>query len=193
MTLTPRPDRPSDGGLVVSRAQVAAADVAPDAEAAREQVLRFIDAHGDSLHRSCAPGHLTGSALVVDTEGRVVILHHRKLDIWVQPGGHADGVADLAAVALAEASEETGIEGLVVLEPAVDIDIHEVRPPGEQPHLHHDVRFVVLAPEGAELAGNHESKDIRWLSPGDLDTVPVDDSVRRLVGHGLARLAAGRS
>jgi 8-oxo-dGTP pyrophosphatase MutT (NUDIX family) len=157
----------------------------------RDEVLDFVDAHPDALDRACEPGHLTGSAFVYDpTRQRFLLLHHTKLRKWLQPGGHADGDANLAAVALREATEETGIAGLRVAVPPIDIDIHLVAPPKEAPHLHHDVRFLVLAPVGAVEAGNHESTELRWCELADLDDLGCDESVRRLVLAGLDAAAS---
>ena len=155
----------------------------------RADVLAFVAAHADAALRSCPPGHLTGSALVVDASGtRTLLMLHRKLGRWFQPGGHADGDTNLAAVALKEATEETGIAGLRVVLPAVDLDVHRVEPPAEDPHLHLDLRFVVVAPRGAEEVGNHESLALRWVDEVGLDALdpPVDESTRRLVRRGLA-------
>lgn len=155
----------------------------------RLEVLAFVDQHADATHRSCAPGHLTGSALVVDASGRrTLLMLHRKLGRWFQPGGHADGDANLAAVARREATEETGIDDLRVVLPAIDLDVHRVEPPGEDPHLHLDLRFLVVAPPGAEEAGNHESLALRWVDEAGLDDLspPIDESTRRLVRRGLA-------
>lgn len=139
------------------------------------------------LDRTERPGHLTGSALVVHVDlERTLVLFHTKLQIWVQPGGHADGDANLPAVALREAAEETGITGLRVWPVAVDLDIHEVRPPREDAHFHHDVRFVVLAPEGAEIDANHESEAQRWVKPSELPSLGVDAGLQRLAANGLA-------
>jgi 8-oxo-dGTP pyrophosphatase MutT (NUDIX family) len=162
--------------------------------AVRDRVLAFVAEHPDALLRTCTEGHLTGSALVVDpADGRFVVLHHRKLGRWLQPGGHADGDDDLAAVALREATEETGLEGLVVHHPAVDLDVHEVRPPGEAPHLHLDLRFVVEAPPGSARLGpppgNDESHEVRWVTAADLDALDADASLRRLVARAERRLA----
>ncbi|HEX7096518.1 MAG TPA: NUDIX hydrolase [Acidimicrobiales bacterium] len=155
----------------------------------RQRILAFVDAHPDALLRSCAPGHLTGSALVVDPATRdVLVLHHAKLRRWLQPGGHADGDANLAAVALREATEETGIDGLRVVVPAVDLDVHLVDPPGEAPHHHYDVRFLVLAPPGATAVGNHESTALRWVAAGDLDELGCDPGMHRLATAGLRAL-----
>lgn len=137
--------------------------------AARDRVVEFCSAHDDALHRSCLAGHLTGSAIVVDAErDQTLLLHHAKLDRWLQPGGHADGDGNLAAVALREATEETGIADLQVVVPALDIDIHTIPARGDEPeHLHLDVRFLVLAPDDAEVSHNHESLSARWADVDD--------------------------
>lgn len=161
---------------------------------------RIIDAirdHRDIADRGFRPGHLTGSALVVDHRAeRSLLMLHAKLGRWFQPGGHADGNTNLAAVALREAEEETGIADLAIHLPAIDVDIHEVRPPAEDPHLHLDVRFLVIAPPGAAEIGNEESLALRWVTEGELDDLQpeTDASTRRLVHRGLsiARSLAAR-
>jgi len=107
----------------------------------------------------------------------------------LQPGGHADGDDDLGRVALREAQEETGIEGLELIRGAIDLDVHEVDPPKEDAHLHLDVRYLVLAPRGATPHPNHESQDIRWVELEALNTLGCDDGLQRLAvaGLGLAR------
>ncbi|CAN5702408.1 hypothetical protein BH24ACT3_BH24ACT3_17030 [soil metagenome] len=116
----------------------------------------------------------------------ILLLLHTKLRRWFQPGGHADGEANLARVAFDEATEETGIEGLALAVPAIDLDVHLVPLPGEDPHLHLDVRYLAIAPAGAQAPGNHESLDQRWVGPDGLRTLGVDDGTERLVRRGLA-------
>ena len=147
----------------------------------------LLDTRPDPLERHERPGHFTGSALVVHADlERTLVLFHTKLQIWVQPGGHADGNANLAGVALREATEETGIEGLKVRPVAVDLDIHEVDPPNEDPHLHYDVRFVVQAPADAVVDANHESQEQRWVRPEELTALGADAGLQRLVVAGLS-------
>lgn len=156
----------------------------------RDRILALLADHDDALVRACRPGHLTGSALVVDpADRRILLMFHTKLQRWLQPGGHADGDGDLARVALREATEETGIEGLRVCEPPVDLDVHIVDPPAEDAHEHHDVRFLVLSPPGSVPVGNHESQGLEWVDRSDLDSLGVDTGLLRLTDSALARLA----
>ena len=173
----------------VSRRRLLDARLEGDRAAERDRVLDLLDVHGVSLaDRTTAPGHLTGSALVVDAAGeRVVVLLHTKLRRWLQPGGHADGDHELAGVALKEATEETGIEGLRVLVPAVDHDVHEVDHGDDLGlHLHLDLRFVVVAPEDARIRGNHESLDLRWVDLDELVELADEEGLVRLARAGLA-------
>ena len=160
----------------------------PEQSAARDRILAFIAAHDDALHRSCAEGHLTGSAMVVDARrSRALLMHHTKLRMWLEMGGHADGEGDLAAVALREAVEESGITGLRLEPGPADLDVHRVQPPGEPAHLHLDVRYVAVAPPGAVVQGNHESLELRWFTLAEIEATIHDESTLRLARLGLSR------
>jgi len=128
-------------------------------------------------------GHFTGSAWLVSADGaRVLLMHHRKLDRWLQPGGHADGDADLAAVALREAEEETGLRDLHVESGIFDIDAHRIPARGDVPeHTHYDVRYVIRT-HGSEVPqGNAESLALAWVDIAALRDDPViDPSIRRM-------------
>ena len=149
----------------------------------RERMLAFVDAHpADAHRREQQAGHLTAAALVVDAaHERALLTHHKKLGLWLQLGGHCDGDANLAGVALREASEESGIAGLTILPEPIDLDVHPIPArPGEPEHLHLDTRFLVLAPAGAREVKNAESHGLGWFTPQDLAGLDVDGSVRRL-------------
>ena len=178
----------------------AALAFADDLAVAREMLVEFdnelgdryralIDGHPDACLRTCRPGHLTGSALVVDSTGaNTLLLLHAKLGRWLQPGGHADGDANLAAVALREATEETGIEDLLIWAQPIHLDIHEVDPPGEDAHLHYDVRFLVRAPADARPQGNHESRGLRWMPLDGLADFGCDPGLVHLAQLGAEAL-----
>jgi len=159
----------------------------------RVQILRFLDAHPDALVRTCLEGHLTASAAVVDRErGAALLVLHRKLQRWLQPGGHADGDEDLARVARRECVEETGIDGLEVFGTAIDTDVHEIPARADEPaHLHLDVRFLVFAPAGSEPVLNDEVDAFAWVTAGELDdeTLALDDSTKRLLRAAFAACA----
>lgn len=142
--------------------------------------------------RENAFGHFTGSALVVSADGgRTLLTHHRKLGLWLQPGGHADGDRDLRRVALREAEEETGLTGLTV-EPAIfDLDRHRIPArPGEPEHWHYDVRFLVRAGADERFTVTPESRALRWWP---IETVAAadefDPSLRRMARRWLSRTA----
>jgi 8-oxo-dGTP pyrophosphatase MutT (NUDIX family) len=162
-----------------------------------DAVTAFVRAHPDCFERSCLPGHVTGSAWIVSPDRRAVLLtHHRKLGRWLQVGGHADGDPDPFRVARREAEEESGLSALAVPPEAsglpLDVDVHEIPPRGTEPaHLHHDVRFLLVAAPGQTIRPSDESHEVRWV-PCErlLDLVDEESIVRmhrraeRLLGGG---------
>ncbi len=137
----------------------------------------------DPFARDHLPGHFTGSAWLVSADGeRVLLTHHRKLGLWLQLGGHADGDTDLARVALREAEEETGLRDLVVDSAVFDLDRHAIPARGNEPeHWHYDVRFVVRARGSEDFVVNEESNALAWREIADVATDPhADESMRRM-------------
>ena len=147
------------------------------------QFAAFAGRRADCCERTCLEGHFTGSAWLVSADGeRALLLHHRKLDRWLQPGGHADGDGDLAAVALREAQEETGLPGLRIEPEVFDLDRHRIPARGAEPeHWHYDVRFVVRAGGNEAFVVSEESHALAWRSIAEIANDPtMDESVRRL-------------
>jgi 8-oxo-dGTP pyrophosphatase MutT (NUDIX family) len=154
-------------------------------ESCRQQMLELLDTRSDCFRRDAFPAHFTGSALVVSADGSKVLLnHHRKLDRWLQFGGHCDGEENVLSVARREALEESGIDGLIVASVRpFDLDIHEIPLHGHEPvHFHYDVRYVLIAPEAADTRTSAESKELRWFTYGELKDWDLDPGLRRLVG-----------
>ncbi|MBB0231964.1 NUDIX hydrolase [Streptomyces calidiresistens] len=162
---------------------------APDGEqeALRLAYLEHLGTHPDAMRRACAAGHLTAGALVVNPTGdRVLLTLHRKLRMWLQTGGHCEpGDTGLAAAALREATEESGIPDLRLLPDPVRLDRH--RTPCA-PHL--DVQYLAVAPPDAPAVCGEESLDVRWFHHTEVAGV-ADASVVALMEAGRRRLAGG--
>jgi 8-oxo-dGTP pyrophosphatase MutT (NUDIX family) len=159
----------------------------------RESIIGFVLRHPDPFDRGITEGHLTGSAIVVSADGaQVLLLHHRKLNRWLQPGGHADrGESTGEEVALREAREETGVEGLS-LHPAaprpLDVDVHDIPARGEEPaHEHLDLRYLVSAPSNAGLSPRMEElQALRWVGWGEVESLGPDRGLRRALAKARA-------
>jgi 8-oxo-dGTP pyrophosphatase MutT (NUDIX family) len=153
-------------------------------------ILSFVTAHPDPFDRRIPEAHLTASAFILSTDGtQVLLLHHRKLDRWLQPGGHAEaGESDGEAIALREAEEETGIAGLRLHPEAprpMDVDVHSIPARGSEPaHLHLDLRYAVIAAKDAALLRSaKEANALRWFGWDEIEGLGLDAGLRR----GLAK------
>jgi 8-oxo-dGTP pyrophosphatase MutT (NUDIX family) len=163
----------------------------PEHAAVADGFVRLLDEGGDDpFQRSRLAGHFTGSAWLVSADGRRVLLtHHRKLDRWLQLGGHADGDRDLAAVALREAEEESGLPGLRLESHALfDLDRHWIPARGQVPgHWHYDARYVVRAGTDERFKVGEEALDLAWRDIAAIAAdAQADESLRRMALRWLA-------
>ena len=171
------------------------------------RVRALVAARPECFLRRCLPGHVTGSAWILSPDRRRFLLtHHRKLDRWLQLGGHADGESDVAAVALREAEEESGLGPFALLTVGppgtpplpLDLDVHAIPArAGEPAHEHHDLRFALVAARD-DVRLSDESHALRWFELAELETVlpalGADASLVRLGRKAralVARLAGG--
>ena len=164
-----------------------------------EVLLKQVEEEDRELtNRKNMVGHLTGSALVVDDQNRVLLIKHNMLKRWLQPGGHLDFEEWPADGSLRELVEETGItvdghglklhrlhgkfgEGL-----PIDVDSHKIPEnpgKGEGPHLHHDFQYVYELSEGAHKLNLQEEEvsQFRWL--------PLEELLSGAYGVRLQRVA----
>lgn len=150
--------------------------------------------NSDCFDRSCLPGHITGSAVVVNkTFTKTVLTHHKKLNKWLQLGGHSDGDNFPQRVSLREAIEESGIQEVSLVSPVtmqivsieralpIDFDIHDIPARKDEPaHFHFDVRFIIVA-ENESLTISDESNDLKWFGLDEVKSVTSETSTLRQV------------
>lgn len=162
----------------------------PGESAVVERFISFVKRYPDCFERNLECGHITGSAWVVNAEGNQVLLtHHRKLNIWVQLGGHADGEAAIDQVALREAEEESGLNDLIIEPGIFDLDIHRIpQRKGDPEHDHYDVRFVVRHEGDSPFVVSDESHDLAWIDIHDIEKVTQEESMIRMQRKWLERI-----
>ncbi len=161
----------------------------------RVKMMQFVLSHAHNWWmRATAEGHVTGSAWILNQANtHALLLHHQKLNRWVQPGGHLDATdASPAAGALREAIEETGITHLHLASEALfDIDIHAIpartgKMDVEPAHLHYDVRYLIIASDH-RVTISEESLDAKWMSLEELVPPSYERSIARMAEKSLRK------
>ena len=179
------------------------ADRFPQDRERTDAFRRFVESHPDCFERSCLEGHVTGSAWIVSPDGeQAMLVRHRKLGAWLQPGGHADGETDPAAVARREAAEETGLEGLTLVdwwrdgssEPQpFDVDVHVIPARGAEPeHLHLDVRYLLVGDPGEPIRVSVESDEVKWVPRREIAALNREESLLRMAERAVPLCARAR-
>ncbi len=150
------------------------------------KMMQFLVENPLAYHRENMAGHITASAWIADNSfDKILMLHHAKLNKWLQPGGHADGKENLIDVVKSEVLEETGLT--LQHEPTLfDIDIHIIPERGQVPeHLHYDVRFLVLVPKDSAILRNEESNALAWFPVAEVSGLNAESSIVRMVDRTL--------
>lgn len=153
-------------------------DPADIAECAyKTTILSFLDQYPNAFERSLEIGHITASAWLVNKDNtKVLLTHHRKLDMWVQLGGHCDGNSDALAVAIQEAQEESGIMGIKPVKLGIfDIDVHVIpETKKEKSHYHYDIRFLLQVTSDENFVVSDESHGLAWIDK-NRDSLPTNE------------------
>lgn len=161
-----------------------------------ERIVTFLQHTPRPFHRETLEGHITGSAIVVDpTFDQLLLLHHRQLDRWLQPGGHCDGNSNPLAVAMTEVWEETGLTAVIpVCETIFDIDVHRIPEKANvAAHWHYDIRYLFATNDRNPLQkSEREAIDLKWFPLSQLYQINPDESLRRVKAK-LQILSASRS
>jgi len=155
----------------------------PEETTVVDEFRSLLSSRAGCYERDCFhPGHVTGSAWLVDDSGQYVLLtHHRKLDAWLQLGGHSDGDPDTAAVAKREAEEESGLAVELITRDILDIDVHEIPARKADPaHFHFDVRFALVSHSGRDYVVSDESHDLAWVELERLPQFTTETSILRM-------------
>lgn len=151
-----------------------------------QRTRHFVSQHINCFDRSLKPGHVTGSAWVLNpAHDHVLMMHHRKLDLWLQPGGHADGDPDMLRVVLKETAEESGVDERhlrLFSDRIFDVDVHTVHESAHDfRHEHFDIRFLLEIDDTIPIPGNDESHQIGWVPLGQVSRLNNALSLRRMV------------
>lgn len=155
------------------------------------QFISFVEENENCFERSLLKGHVTASAWVMNHDlTAALLIHHVKLDKWLQPGGHCDGDPDTLRVAVKECLEETGLETLPVTTNIFDVDIHEISQRKDIPaHLHYDIRYLLRTEQDAQITANEtETNQVLWVPLNEVADYTTEESVLRM----LAKTAAFR-
>jgi len=148
-----------------------------------DRFIAFVSENEACFHRSLTQGHVTGSAWVVDrSKTKVLLTHHKKLNRWLQLGGHADGNSDMLSVAIREVEEESGLEAVAPgSEEIFDVDIHLIPERGSEPeHYHYDIRYVVENIGSDAYTVSDESNDLKWIPIETLSHLTDEESMHRM-------------
>lgn len=148
------------------------------------RLVAFVMAQEHCFERRLAAGHVVVGAWTVDrSRDHVLLVDHRKLGKWLQPGGHVERDPSLIDAARRELQEETGLRKPKLLSGEIfDIDVHPIPASGSEPeHVHHDVRFLFEASRRAELRASEESRAVRWATLDEARALNGSDSLNRLL------------
>lgn len=146
-------------------------------------IKHFLETEKCPFGNTCLDGHITASAWILnESNDSVILTHHKKLNRWLQLGGHTEIGESIEASALREAQEESGLQHLVFVTPGIfDVDVHEIPARGDVPsHLHYDVRFLLRVLGNQDLSVSDESHDVKWVKLNEVTHYSDEPSIVRM-------------
>ena len=156
----------------------------PDENLVVERFVEFLTKQPHHLFRGCyEDGHVTASGFVINlARDRCLLTHHKKLDMWLQIGGHCAAHELVPTAAIREVIEETGLRAKHLLDGIFDLDIHQIPSSKVEPmHKHYDVRFCIECDDGESLSLSSESHELRWFPLDQVESVTKEESIHRMI------------
>ncbi len=155
-----------------------------DEENITKRFIKFVEENSECFNRTLLKGHLTGSAWLLNkNRTHVLLTHHKKLNKWLQLGGHADGDSDILNVAIKEVEEESGLTDLTMISNGIfDLDAHLIPARKDEPeHYHYDVRFAFVTNGNENYIVSNESFDLQWIKLDDITKKTSEKSILRML------------
>lgn len=156
-----------------------------------EDFITFIRNSENPFSRKNREGHITGSAWIISNNYRQALLtHHKKLNIWIQTGGHSEGETDPFITAKREAEEETGLELLSFDGEIFSLDIHNIPAHENSPeHKHYDITYLFTPQSSHNFKVSRESHDLRWVDINSLESYTKEKNILRMgkITHSLLK------
>ena len=158
----------------------------PEEQEFRKVILQFLASTEKHFSRENVSGHITASALLLNSDcSKFLLMHHAKLGKWFQPGGHCDGRENTLEVAIKESQEESGIEQIQAIRNTIyDIDVHLIPANSkDQAHYHYDIRFLLKTTGNDNLVQNHEAKELKWIEIKEYEksNILLEKSITRML------------
>ena len=139
-----------------------------------ESVLHLLKTEKEPFLRETKIGHITGSVFLLSSDfKRMLMTHHKKLNKWLQFGGHSDGDKNTLRVAMRELSEESGVKNFQLYGNGIaDIDVHTIKEPA---HSHYDIRFIFTTDDDNFVVSD-ESNDLKWFTLDEFTKLVQSDN-----------------
>ena len=156
------------------------------------EIKKFLETESEAFGNHCKRGHITASAWIVNEKmTHALFTHHKKLDKWLQLGGHTEEGEFIREAAVREAQEESGIRLFEFIMPDIfDVDVHQIPARQDLPeHFHYDIRFFLRTVNSDSICISDESNDLAWIAWQDIESYTTEDSIIRMKNKAICLLS----